>query len=107
MNGCQSRVLAILRMFGEIAARSGRRARLLTAAYSDRAGRLNGFLILVIRRFRILLSGNTTNHPTGLQWSPFSNPKWHAMNVMEMPYLGTEGEVCPPPPPGRPDCMLY
>jgi len=39
VNGCQSRVLAILRMFGEIAARSGRRAR-LTAANSDRADRL-------------------------------------------------------------------
>ena len=39
MNGCQSRVLAILRVFGEIAARSGRRAR-LTAAHSDGADRL-------------------------------------------------------------------
>jgi len=37
-----------------------------------------GFLILVIRRFRILLLGKTTNHPSGLQWSPFSTPKWHA-----------------------------
>ena len=39
MNGCPSRVLTILRMFGEIAARSGRRAE-RTAAYSDRADRL-------------------------------------------------------------------
>ena len=40
VNGCQSRDLAILRTFGEIAARCGRRAR-LTAAHSDRADRLN------------------------------------------------------------------
>ena len=41
VNGCQSRVLTISRMFGEIAARSGRRAR-LTAAYSDRAVSASG-----------------------------------------------------------------
>jgi hypothetical protein len=40
MNGRPSRVLAILRMFGEIAARSGRRAE-RTGAYSDHADRLN------------------------------------------------------------------
>jgi len=40
VNGRPSRVLAILRMFGEIAARSGRRAE-RTGAYSDRADRLN------------------------------------------------------------------
>jgi len=40
VNGCQSRDLAILRMFDEIATRCGRRAR-LTAAHSDRADRLN------------------------------------------------------------------
>ena len=39
VNGCPSRVLAILRMFGEIAARSGRRAE-RTPADSDRADRL-------------------------------------------------------------------
>ena len=40
VNGRPSRVLAILRMFGEFAARSGRRAE-RTGAYSDRADRLN------------------------------------------------------------------
>ena len=40
MNGRPSRVLAILRMFGEIAARSGRRAE-RTLARSDRADRPN------------------------------------------------------------------
>ena len=39
VNGCPSRVLAILRMFGGIAARCGRRAE-RTAVYSDRADRL-------------------------------------------------------------------
>jgi hypothetical protein len=40
VNGRPSRVLAILRSFGEFAARSGRRAE-QTGAYSDRADRLN------------------------------------------------------------------
>jgi len=40
VNGCQSRVLTILRIFGETATRISRRAR-LTAAHSDRANRLN------------------------------------------------------------------
>ncbi len=40
VNGAPSRVLTILRMFGEIAARSGRRAE-RSATYSDRADRLN------------------------------------------------------------------
>jgi len=39
VNGCQSRVMTILRMLGRIAARCGRCAR-LTGAYSDRADRL-------------------------------------------------------------------
>ena len=39
MNGCPSRILTILRMFGEIAVRSGRRAE-RTATYSDCADRL-------------------------------------------------------------------
>ena len=39
MNGCPSRVLASVRMLGEIATRSGRRAE-RTPAYSDRADRL-------------------------------------------------------------------
>jgi len=40
VNGGPLRVMAILRMFGEIAARSGRRAE-RTLACSDRADRLN------------------------------------------------------------------
>ena len=40
MNGAPSRVLTILRMFGGIAARCGRRAE-RSATYSDRADRLN------------------------------------------------------------------
>ena len=40
VNGSQSRVLATLRMFGETAARCGRRAR-LTAAYRVRVDRQN------------------------------------------------------------------
>jgi hypothetical protein len=38
-----------------------------------------GFLILVIRRFRILVFGKTTNHPSGLQWCPIPTPIWHAV----------------------------
>jgi hypothetical protein len=42
-----------------------------------------GFLILVIRRFRILVFGKTTNHPSGLQWCPIPTPIWHAVNAGE------------------------
>jgi hypothetical protein len=45
-----------------------------------------GFLILVIRRFRILLFGKMTHHPTGSQWSPFSTPKWHAVLSVTLSY---------------------
>ena len=44
VNGCPSRVLATLRMFGEIAARSGRRAE-RTPADSDRADRLKANIV--------------------------------------------------------------
>ena len=42
-----------------------------------------GFLILVIRRFRILVFGKTTNHPSGLQWCPIPTPIWHAVGFFE------------------------
>jgi hypothetical protein len=37
-----------------------------------------GSFIVVNHRFRVLLFGETTNHPSGLQWCPFLTPKWHA-----------------------------
>jgi hypothetical protein len=40
-----------------------------------------GFLILVIRRCRILLFGKTTSHPCGLQWCPVLAPKWRAVRA--------------------------
>ena len=48
VNGCPSRVLAILRMIGEIAARSGRRAE-RTPADSDRADRLKPNIVFLNR----------------------------------------------------------
>ena len=38
-----------------------------------------GFLISVIRHFRILLTDKTTNQPSGSQWCPFLTPKWHTV----------------------------
>ena len=48
MNGGPSRVLAILRMFGEIAARSGRRAE-RNPTYSDSADRLKPNIVFSMR----------------------------------------------------------
>ena len=38
-----------------------------------------GFLTSVIRRFRILLLGKTTNRPSGSQWCPILTPTWHVV----------------------------
>jgi len=53
-----------------------------------------GFMILVIRRFRMLLFGETTNRPSGLQWCPILTPKWHAVDSFVMyELLGEAGEM--------------
>jgi hypothetical protein len=39
-------------------------------------------LTLVIRRYRILLIGKMSNHPSGVQWCPILTTKCHAMSVI-------------------------